>query len=66
MKRELSKMEKSSASKIQELEEKVKECYAKIDTNLQENVKLAEEKRVLEEHVLCSRWMETSGLDKKL
>ena len=49
MKRESVKMEKNLSSKISELEKKLKECYEKVDEYEQENVKLAEEKRTLEE-----------------
>ena len=49
MKRETVKLEKNLSSKICELEKKLKECYDKVDKYEQDNVKLAEEKKTLEE-----------------
>ena len=49
LKRVIAKNEKDSNSKINDLESKVRECYQTVDKYAQENVKLLEERKMLEE-----------------
>ena len=49
LKRENAALKKSSELKVEDIENKLKECYEKVRKYEQDNVKLQEEKRVLEE-----------------
>ena len=59
-------MEKNLSSKICELENKLKECYDKVDKYEQDNVKLVEEKKTLEELIKIDNLLGEEQLENRI